>query len=57
MRLSEIEQQTTKESISAFDKQAKIVLFGSRAREQHGAEYRPGTLYKPINRYVCSYRF
>ncbi len=33
MRLSEIEQQTIKESVSAFDKQAKIVLFGSRVRD------------------------
>ncbi len=33
MRLSEIEQKTIKESVSAFDKQAKIVLFGSRVRD------------------------
>ncbi len=33
MLLSEIEQQTIKESVSAFDKQAKIVLFGSRVRD------------------------
>ncbi len=33
MRLSESEQQTIKESVSAFDKQAKIVLFGSRVRD------------------------
>jgi len=34
MRLSESEQQTIKESVSAFDKQAKVVLFGEYGPEE-----------------------
>lgn len=34
MRLSEAEQQVIKQSIYIFDKQAKIVLFGSRANDE-----------------------
>jgi predicted nucleotidyltransferase len=33
MRLSKSEQQVIKQSISAFDKQAKVVLFGSRTKD------------------------
>ena len=33
MRLSESEQQAIKQSVSVFDKQAKVVLFGSRAND------------------------
>ncbi len=33
MRLSESEQQVIKQSISVFDKQAKVVLFGSRTKD------------------------
>ena len=34
MRLSESEQQVIKQSIYVLDKQAKIVLFGSRANDE-----------------------
>ncbi|MFV1974859.1 MAG: hypothetical protein ACC651_03885 [Candidatus Scalindua sp.] len=34
MRLSESEQQTIKDSIFAFDKQAKVVLFGEYGSEE-----------------------
>lgn len=34
MRLSESEKQIIKQSVYVFDKQAEIVLFGSRARDE-----------------------
>jgi predicted nucleotidyltransferase len=33
MRLSKSEQQVIKQSISVFDKEAKVVLFGSRTKD------------------------